>query len=94
NPGNNLFVSGLSSSVTERDLEDAFSKYGKVAKCQVMRDPHSQEHRGFAFVTMETCDQAEDCKRELTGLVLYNRAISVETVSMVAVRLCSRCACH
>ncbi|KAI9591940.1 hypothetical protein BDF19DRAFT_388878, partial [Syncephalis fuscata] len=81
NPGNNLFVSGLSSHVTERELEDAFTKYGKIVKCQVMRDPHTHEHRGFAFVTMETTEQADDCKRELTGFMLYNRAINVETVS-------------
>ena len=31
NPGNNLHVSGLSGSVEERDLEDAFSKYGRVS---------------------------------------------------------------
>lgn len=31
NPGNTLFVTGLSSRVTERDLEDYFSKEGKVS---------------------------------------------------------------
>lgn len=30
NPGTNLHVSGLHPRVTERTLEDAFSKYGKV----------------------------------------------------------------
>ena len=31
NPGNNLHVSGLSGRVEERDLEDAFAKYGRVS---------------------------------------------------------------
>lgn len=31
NPGNNLHVSGLSSKVDNKDLEIAFSKYGKVS---------------------------------------------------------------
>lgn len=31
NPGNTLFVTGLSSRVTERDLEDHFSREGKVS---------------------------------------------------------------
>lgn len=30
NPGNSLYVTGLSHRVTERDLEDHFSKEGKV----------------------------------------------------------------
>lgn len=36
NPGNNLHVSGLHARVEERDLEDLFSKYGRVSpiSCQ------------------------------------------------------------
>lgn len=30
NPGNTLYVTGLSSRVTDRDLEDHFSREGKV----------------------------------------------------------------
>jgi RNA recognition motif-containing protein len=30
NPGNSLYVTGLSHRVTERDLEDHFAKEGKV----------------------------------------------------------------
>jgi hypothetical protein len=31
NPGNNLHVSGLSGKIDQRDLEAAFSKYGRVS---------------------------------------------------------------
>jgi len=30
NPGNTLYVTGLSTRVTEKDLEDHFSREGKV----------------------------------------------------------------
>jgi RNA recognition motif-containing protein len=30
NPGNNLHVSGLSTRVEDRDLEEIFSKFGRV----------------------------------------------------------------
>jgi transformer-2 protein len=30
NHGNNLFISGLSSYVTEADLQEAFGKFGRV----------------------------------------------------------------
>jgi len=35
NPGNTLYVTGLSSRVTDRDLEDHFSKEGKVSGISV-----------------------------------------------------------
>jgi transformer-2 protein len=36
NPGNNLHVSGVSLKVTERDLDEAFSKYGKVSEARLV----------------------------------------------------------
>lgn len=39
NPGNNLHVSGISLRVEDRDLEELFSKYGKVSDYDV--DPLS-----------------------------------------------------
>ncbi|GAA5838982.1 hypothetical protein JCM11251_007845 [Rhodosporidiobolus azoricus] len=77
NPGNNLHVSGLSTRVEERDLEDAFSKHGRIQKCQVMRDPHTKESRGFAFVTMETAEEAEACISNLNAVELMGRTMNV-----------------
>lgn len=31
NPGNNLHVSGLSTRVEDRDLDEVFSKFGRVS---------------------------------------------------------------
>ena len=42
NTGNNLHVSGLARSITDRQLEDLFSKCGKIVKAQVMVDPHTR----------------------------------------------------
>ncbi|BGP58117.1 hypothetical protein JCM8202v2_005774 [Rhodotorula sphaerocarpa] len=78
NPGNNLHVSGLSLRVEERDLEAAFSKYGRIAKCQVMRDPHTKESRGFGFVMMETAEEAEAAIAGLSGTELMERTMNVD----------------
>uniref|UniRef100_A0A0D3GZT4 RRM domain-containing protein n=1 Tax=Oryza barthii TaxID=65489 RepID=A0A0D3GZT4_9ORYZ len=61
NPGNNLYVTGLSTRVTEEDLEKFFSKEGKVQSCHVVLDPRTKESRGFAFVTMDSVDDARRC---------------------------------
>ncbi|KAG9302145.1 hypothetical protein G9A89_020579 [Geosiphon pyriformis] len=78
NPGNNLFVTGLSIRTEDRDLEEYFTKYGKVSKAQIMYDPHSRESRGFGFVTMDTTDEADAAREGLSGTEIHGRVITVE----------------
>ncbi|KAM7491422.1 hypothetical protein LguiA_034343 [Lonicera macranthoides] len=78
NPGNNLYVTGLSTRVTSSDLEKYFNKEGKVTDCHLVTDPRSKESRGFAFVTMATNEDAERCVKYLNRSVLEGRLITVE----------------
>ncbi|KAF8697335.1 hypothetical protein HU200_035928 [Digitaria exilis] len=78
NPGNNLYVTGLSTRVTEDDLEKFFSKEGKVKHCHVVLDPRTKESRGFAFVTMDTVDDARRCIKYLHRTI--NSAIICDVV--------------
>ncbi|XP_068640396.1 serine/arginine-rich splicing factor SR45a-like [Aristolochia californica] len=78
NPGNNLYVTGLSTRVTSSALEKYFNNEGKVAECHLVMDPRTRESRGFAFVTMETVEDAENCIKYLNRSVLEGRLISVE----------------
>ncbi|KAF8602336.1 RNA-binding domain-containing protein, partial [Ceratobasidium sp. AG-I] len=80
NPGNNLHVSGLSSRVDNRMLEESFGKYGKVDKAAVVYDPHTRDSRGFAFVTMETVDGAEAAIANLHNTELAGKPMTVEKV--------------
>ncbi|GAA98830.1 hypothetical protein E5Q_05518 [Mixia osmundae IAM 14324] len=77
NPGNNLHVSGLSNRTEDRDLEDCFAKFGRVQKSAIMRDPHTKESRGFAFVTMESADEAAAAIDGMNATELHGRMISV-----------------
>ncbi|GJE98861.1 RNA-binding domain-containing protein [Phanerochaete sordida] len=77
NPGNNLHVSGLSSRVDTRDLEQAFAKVGRVKKAQVMYDPHTRESRGFGFVTMETGEEADAAVTALNNTDFMGKTITV-----------------
>ncbi|KAK8945702.1 hypothetical protein KSP40_PGU003958 [Platanthera guangdongensis] len=83
NPGNNLYVTGLSTRVTSEDLEKYFSKEGKVQECQVVMDPRTKESRGFAFVTMENVEDANRCIKHLDQSVLEGRIMVVEKVLCV-----------
>ncbi|XP_010255285.1 PREDICTED: serine/arginine-rich splicing factor SR45a-like [Nelumbo nucifera] len=78
NPGNNLYVTGLSTRVTTNDLEKYFSREGKVVECHLVTDPRTRESRGFGFVTMETLEDADRCIKYLDRSVLEGRLITVQ----------------
>ncbi|KAJ0047548.1 hypothetical protein Pint_15132 [Pistacia integerrima] len=80
NPGNNLYVTGLSTRVTSSDLEKFFNSEGKVTECHLVTDPRTRESRGFAFVTMETVEDADRCIKYLNRTVLEGRLVTVEKV--------------
>ncbi|XAR70763.1 hypothetical protein NMG60_11027741 [Bertholletia excelsa] len=78
NPGNNLYVTGLSALITKRDLEKHFSTEGKVEDVHLVVDPWTGESRGFGFVTMSTVEEADRCIKYLDRSVLECRVITVE----------------
>lgn len=43
-----------------------------------MKDPHTQESRGFGFVKMVTAEQADGAKEGLQGEVYEGRTLSIE----------------
>jgi RNA recognition motif-containing protein len=71
-------VTGIHPSLTEEDVTRLFEKYGEVEKCNIMRDPHSKESRGFGFVKMVTPEQADAAKEGLQGEVHQGRTLSIE----------------
>ncbi|XP_061365040.1 serine/arginine-rich splicing factor SR45a-like, partial [Gastrolobium bilobum] len=78
NPGNNLYVTGLSTRITSRDLEKYFNKEGKVVECHLVTDPRSKKSRGYGFVTMESNHDAERCTKYLDRSVFEGRLTTVE----------------
>ncbi|XP_020525809.1 UBP1-associated proteins 1C isoform X2 [Amborella trichopoda] len=82
NPGNNLYITGLSTRVTTRELERHFQSEGKVLECHLVVDPRTRESRGFGFVTMETIEDADRCIKYLNRSVLEGRVIAVEKVDV------------
>ncbi|KAK4225498.1 Serine/arginine-rich splicing factor SR45a, partial [Podospora fimiseda] len=78
NPGSNLFVTGIHPRLEESEVTRLFEKYGEVEKCQIMKDPHTGESRGFGFVKMVTSDMADAAMEGLRGEVIEGRTLSIE----------------
>ncbi|KAI0363831.1 RNA-binding domain-containing protein [Pilatotrama ljubarskyi] len=78
NPSNVLGVFGLSIRTTERDLDDEFSRFGRVEKVVIVYDQRSDRSRGFGFITMSTTEEATRCIKELNGVELNGRRIRVD----------------
>ncbi|KFK40766.1 hypothetical protein AALP_AA2G038100 [Arabis alpina] len=77
NLDNRIFVGGLSWDVTERQLEDAFERYGKIIECQIMVGRDTGRPRGFGFITFTNRRGADDAIKHMHGRELGDRVISV-----------------
>ncbi len=72
-----LFVGGLPYTVTSSQLEEMFSKIGKVVSCDVIIDRYSGQSKGFGFVEMEDDKEADEAIKKLNDTELEGRKIAV-----------------
>ncbi|KAG5490418.1 hypothetical protein JKF63_00538 [Porcisia hertigi] len=74
----NLFVRKLASAVTEEDMRKLFERYGTILSFALMRDIHTGESLGTAFVRYSTHEEARAAMAALDGRELYGRQISIQ----------------
>ena len=72
-----LYVGNLSYDVTKNDLQDVFAQHGPVQDIHVVTDKVTGKARGFAFVTMESKENAEAAIQALNGSDWNGRAMTV-----------------
>ena len=75
--GRRLYVGNLAWTVTDQDLQEAFSEVGQVDSTQVIIDRATNRSRGFGFVEMASDDAAEAAIKKLNGREIKGRAIRV-----------------
>jgi RNA recognition motif-containing protein len=75
--GRRLYVGNLAWTVTDQDLQDAFSEAGKVDSSQVIMDRATNRSRGFGFVEMATDEAADTAIKKLNGRDIKGRPIRV-----------------
>lgn len=72
-----LFVGGLPRSFSNTQLEEMFSKIGKVVSATVITDRDTGQGKGFGFVEMEKDNEADDAIAKLNETELEGRKITV-----------------
>jgi RNA recognition motif-containing protein len=72
-----IYVGNLSYKVTEDDLKDLFAEFGALTSVNVITDRETGRPRGFAFVEMDSDDEATKAINSLNGKELQDREIVV-----------------
>lgn len=75
--GRKLYVGNLPYETGEAELQELFSKVGPVESVRVMRDMATGRARGFAFVEMQTDEDAQKAVTELNQTQLGGRTLAV-----------------
>jgi RNA recognition motif-containing protein len=60
-----VYVGSLPFSATDTQLTEMFAKFGKVTSVNIITDKFTNRSRGFAFVEMES---EEDAQKAIAGL--------------------------
>ncbi|ETO11680.1 apoptosis-promoting RNA-binding protein TIA-1/TIAR, partial [Reticulomyxa filosa] len=69
-PGNNLYVKPLAPDLTDDKLRELFGPFGNIISAKVMRNPETNQSRGFGFVCFETKEEASQALVKLNGSVI------------------------
>jgi RNA recognition motif-containing protein len=72
-----LYVGNLSFNTSEDTLRTAFTKAGTVISVDMIKDRDSGRPKGFAFVTMNSADDAQNAINILNEKTLDERVIKV-----------------
>jgi cold-inducible RNA-binding protein len=73
----NLYVGNLSYSVTDEELNQLFSQFGRVDSARVIIDRDSGRSKGFGFVEMADDNEAQAAIDALNGKENNGRVINV-----------------
>ncbi|KAF1077513.1 hypothetical protein MKMG_01259 [Methanogenium sp. MK-MG] len=67
-----LYVGNINHSMTEENLREVFSGFGKLTSVKIIRD------RGFGFVAYATLEEAEEARKAMAGKEFEGRTLRVE----------------
>ena len=73
----NIYVGNIAQDVSEEELTNLFTEYGKVSSAKILRDMFTQESRGFGFVEMPAQADGQKAIEELNTKELKGKKLVV-----------------
>ena len=73
----NIFISNLSYSVKDAELNQLFSEFGEISSAKVIMDRETGRSRGFGFVDMQDEEAGQKAINELNGCEYDGKVINV-----------------
>lgn len=72
-----IFVGNVAHDTSERALRVLFERHGRVTSVKLAGEGGHSQHRGFAFVSMPSFEDAEEAIVRLNGSQLAGRTLTV-----------------
>jgi RNA recognition motif-containing protein len=73
----NIYIGNLAPEVTEEELKQEFTAFGKVTSVSIIKDKYSTQSRGFGFIEMPSTTEGQAAISGLKGKVLKDRTLEV-----------------
>tara|TARA_R110002072_G_scaffold282761_3_gene445982 strand:+ start:62375 stop:62647 length:273 start_codon:yes stop_codon:yes gene_type:complete len=77
----NIFIANLDWSITSEDIKATFSTFGTVKYAHVVYEKDTKRSKGFAYVEMESPEEAINAIEALNGMEINERKIDVKIAS-------------
>lgn len=78
-----IYVGNLSFDASESDLFELFNGVGQVQNVEIVSNKHTQKSKGFAFVQMQSVDEAKRAVSELHDKEYMGRKLVVSGAKAV-----------
>ncbi|NCN10042.1 MAG: RNA-binding protein [Leptospira sp.] len=72
-----IYVGNLNFRITEEAIRTVFSDFGTIQDCKMIHDRDTGNFKGFAFITFDTPESAQNAIDGMNGKDLDGRALRV-----------------